>query len=111
MLADNVTTHGFLWKHGRWTDLGTVGADYNYSYAQWINDRGQIAGGSCTPTWSCRGFLWDDGRMIGLGLLPGGMEWSWAQAVNDRGQVAGAALTPAGTQHAVLWTVREHDRR
>src|SRR5438552_16214875 len=63
-------------KHGRHyivTDLGTLGGTYSYAYG--INNAGQVAGGSATPTQSGgvfqTAFLWSGGHMINLGTLGG----------------------------------------
>ena len=110
LTAGDAAEHAFLWQRGHWRDLGTLGTDYSLSYAQWINNRGQVAGGSCSQL-ACHAFLWNDGVMTDLGILPGGADASWAQAVNDRGQVAGFASTATWDQHAVVWTTREQYHR
>src|SRR5881397_951629 len=55
------------------TDLGTLGGTYSYAFG--INNAGQVAGGSATPTQtgglSQTAFLWSGGQMINLGTLGG----------------------------------------
>jgi len=114
-----------LWKHGNISDLGTLGG--STSFAQAINDRGQITGlalngisdpfsyyyvflysfASGTQT---RAFLWDeDEGMQDLGTL-GGPDAAPA-LINQRGQVAGFSYinstpdpnTGLPTFHPFLW--------
>jgi probable HAF family extracellular repeat protein len=87
---------------GRWRiiDLGTLGGEA--SFAQAINDRGQIVGTTFNKSWDDRAFLWQNGKMTDLGMLPGGTG-SGALAINDRGQILGWSTTKDGHQHAVLW--------
>ena len=69
-------------------DLGTLGG--SNSYAQALNDRGQVVGFSnlAGDPWSYHAFSWTSGDgMIDLGTLGGGS--SIAYAVNDLGQVVG----------------------
>ena len=74
-------------QHYTITDLGTLGGTYSYAYG--INNAGQVAGGSATPTQSGgvfqTAFLWDGGHMINLGTLGGPS--SEADAPNARGEV------------------------
>src|SRR5262249_2901938 len=100
----------FLWQDGQMQDLGTLG-DGNDALAQFVNERGQVAGIAYTssvpnpetgiPT--IDPFLWDGGRMIDLGSLAGIN--GGVSGLNNRGQVAGASdLTRDGSiSHAFLW--------
>ena len=89
--------HGFVWKNGVTTDLGTLpgGGD---SFTTWVNDHGLIVGqstnGSIDPLTGAPEFdavLWDKGQIVNLGTL-GGTQ-NIATAINEHGQVVGAALT------------------
>ncbi|MDQ2686230.1 MAG: hypothetical protein M3Y28_00010 [Armatimonadota bacterium] len=86
-----------LWQNGRVTKLeGLPG--YTNSYAEWINDRGQIVGFVSTLALTDRAVLWQHGRIRDLGTLPGGHS-SRAYSINSRGQIVG---TSDGV--ACLWT-------
>jgi len=80
-------------------DLGTLGG--SFSFAQDINDRGQVAGYSSNASGEFHAFLWENGSMTDLGTLGG--TFSFGAALNARGQVAGFSITASGDQHAVLW--------
>jgi probable HAF family extracellular repeat protein len=107
--------HAFLWENGAMRDLGTLGG--SDSTAQFVNDRGQVAGESfldSTPNPpitapACSGpgvptqhpFVWQDG-FIDLGSLGGTCGYpNW---LTNRGQVVGT-MTLAGdtVNHAFLW--------
>lgn len=107
--------HAFLWENGVMRDLGTLGGPD--SEAQYVNERGQIAGQSYTdstpnppstaPACTTSGiptehpFLWQDG-FIDLGSLGG--TCGYANWLTNRGEVVGT-MTLAGdtTNHAFLW--------
>jgi probable HAF family extracellular repeat protein len=107
--------HAFVWEYGVMKDLGTLGGPD--SEAQYVNERGQIAGQSfidSTPNppitaHACvtsgiptqHPFLWQDG-FIDLGSLGG--TCGYANWLNNSGQVVGT-MTLAGdtTNHAFAW--------
>ena len=80
-------------------DLGTLGG--SFSFAQDINDRGQVTGYSSNALGEFHAFLWENSKMTDLGTLGG--TFSFGAALNARGQVAGFSITATGDQHAVLW--------
>jgi probable HAF family extracellular repeat protein len=100
----------FLWQGGQMQDLGTLG-DGPDAFAQFVNERGQVAGISYTssvpnpetgvPT--IDPFLWDNGLMIDLGTFGG--VFSVVAGLNNRGQVTGSSnVTRDGSiDHAFLW--------
>ena len=86
-------------------DLGTFGRN---SYAEDINDLGQVVGWSYTDSGVTRPFLWTarDG-MVDLGTLGGNYSYGSASDINDLGQVVGSnSLTSWSSfgRHATLWT-------
>ncbi len=93
-------THGFLWKNGLMTDLGTVDGD-QCSFSFGINANAQVLGSSL-PTCSgstFRASLWEDGGpMVDLNALvpPGSSLYlTIPGTINDRGEIAGLGL-PSG---------------
>ena len=100
--------HAVLWQADVMHDLGTLGG--NDSCALFVNDQGQVAGGSYTnitpnsvtgyPTLAP--FLWEDGRMLDLGTLGGTS--GLPNGLNNRGQVVGQSnLLGDLTFHPFLW--------
>jgi probable HAF family extracellular repeat protein len=100
----DTVVEAILWVNGRTVRLGTLGTAF--SIAHDINDRGQIAGVSVTPTGGPHIVLWTDGRMLDLGVLPGARVLDFYQppAINERGQVVSQGATATGEIHAVVWT-------
>jgi probable HAF family extracellular repeat protein len=97
--------HGFLWQHGRMTDLGTLsGKPSASSAANAINNLGQIVGTSETAHDVYHAFLWEKGRMTDLGTLSGKPSVdSEAFAINDRGQVLGNSWESRFAPRQFLW--------
>jgi probable HAF family extracellular repeat protein len=86
--------HGFLWRNGRMTDLGTVRPTD-------INNKGQIVGTVDTDQ-GLQAVLWSRGKITDLGTL--GSEFDWPTAINGRGQIVGIGTTANGTTAPFLWS-------
>jgi probable HAF family extracellular repeat protein len=86
-------------------DLLTLGG--SDSYANRINNKGQVVGGSLTKgavDWESHAFFWENKNMIDLGTL-GGSE-SEAFGINDLGQVVGYStiiVNGSARSHAFIW--------
>ena len=105
-------------QHTRYTvtDLSTLGG--NNSFAQGINNRGQMVGFAETPDTdpNCEcpiihAFLWNESILHDLGTLGGRNSAAGMAGVNPEGQVVGSAETetvdsnnpPLLESHAFLW--------
>jgi len=86
-VSGGATSHAVLWDEGSITDLGTLGGPDGFSYAQLINDKHQIVGGSTTAEGTFHGVVWDRGVMTDLGTLGGPN--SFGNGINDHGQIVG----------------------
>lgn len=102
-ISAGTQSRAFLWdKETGMQDLGTLGAG-NDAFAEYVNERGQIAGWSYTnttpnpvATFDCGNgnvvptqdpFFWENGRMTDLGTFGGNC--GVVRGMNNRGQVAG----------------------
>lgn len=98
--------HGFLWKRGVMTDLGTIGTD-PCSRALSINSRSQIVGGTapCGHEFA-HGFLWENGGPavdLNAPVAPGSsLALVGPSSINDRGEIAGYGVLSNGDAHAFL---------
>jgi len=114
-LTPNGTFHGFLYKNGTVTDLGSSNSPDTVPFA--INDDEQVVGtkvltfastcsyGPCTVSKQF-GFIWLDGQMALLdALVPKHLNWelSWAFDINNNGQVVGYGERN-GQFHAFMMT-------
>src|SRR5918996_3635685 len=79
------TTHGFLWRDGRFTTLDVPGATSPTPVD--INDRGDVVGLYVDTAGALQGFLHRNGRYRIISA-PGAPK-SVALGINDRGQIVG----------------------
>jgi probable HAF family extracellular repeat protein len=83
-------------------DLGVLPGG-NYSEADGVNNRGQVAGWSDLAPGQNRAFLYSNGRVQNIGTLGG--ELSFGSAINDHGQLVGSSnVTVGGNLHAFIYT-------
>jgi probable HAF family extracellular repeat protein len=102
-LEGDVTQHGFSWKNGVLTDLGTLGEDF--STATWVNEAGEVVGFASTESGFRKAFRWRKGRMEDLGTVDGDL-CSAAWSINERGQIVGNSAPNCDFRHedrAFLW--------
>jgi probable HAF family extracellular repeat protein len=98
--------HGFLWRNGVMTDLGTTNGLSN-SEADYINSETQIVGWSFScDFFSNAAFLWEKGSIVNLNTLisPHSAFHLWlASFIDDRGEIAALGFFPPnGPTHALL---------
>ena len=99
----NYVTHAFLYDATQgMRDLGDLGSAYPDSWAQGINDLGQVVGYALNPgnAMHGRGFLYD-GVMRSVGTLGG--DSSRANAINNHGQIVGTSNDYDNEPHAFVW--------
>jgi probable HAF family extracellular repeat protein len=99
------STHAYIWKNGKMTDLGTLTGDC-FSGAFGINSRTQVVGQSITCDFTgFRAFLWENGSMIDLNVfVPSGSNLTLTdvETINDRGEMFGEAVLADGSSRAFL---------
>jgi len=112
-ISDPYICRGFMWKKGVMTPLPTLGG--NNSFAENVNDRGQIVGiaETANPDPNCiapqvfdfEAVIWGppQDQIQELPLLPGDVV-AFATGINDKGQVAGAAGPVCASPPVALYT-------
>jgi len=104
-VQNDLTFHAFLWRKGRFTDLGNLPGDCA-SGAYAINSKSQIVGDSFTcafpPT---HPFLWENGQIISLqAFVPSTSGFTLAEPsfINDQGEIAGYGFLTNGDARAFI---------
>jgi probable HAF family extracellular repeat protein len=97
----NEPYHAVLWTGTQARDLGTLAGASRNSWAQAINTKGAVAGGSEDENGSIAGFFWQDGIMIDLGNL--GESYCHVADIDSSGRIAGNSATPEWYMHAFVW--------
>jgi probable HAF family extracellular repeat protein len=100
------STHGFVYKDGVMTDLGTVSNPLGYSRGQGINDAGEIVGrGSVDLFFSSNKYsiYWEGDGTLNQFAGPG--SYSTAEQINNNGLIVGSArtATDGNIQFAASW--------
>lgn len=97
-----------LWYNGQITVLETLpNSYYNYTWAEDVNDNGQVAGYSYVDynnnySYYYHAVRWEsDGTATDLGTLPNGTH-SYSTGINNSGQVTGYSNTSNGTR-SFIW--------
>jgi probable HAF family extracellular repeat protein len=91
----------FLWQSGAgMQDLGTLPGD-EHSFANDINELGQIVGSSHNVSLAAQAVLWENGTIQSLATLGGS---SGASAINELGDIVGSSRYASGELRAVLWS-------
>jgi len=94
------TYHAVAFDHGRVIDLGSLGGN---TFANGVNDRGDVVGSGMTADGTWKGFLVPaHGELQLLGTIGGAGTYSAANQINNGGTVCGAADAPGG-YHAFLY--------
>jgi probable HAF family extracellular repeat protein len=104
LLADNTTSHAFLWQKEVINDLNQIQVDsdgWELSDAHGINDYGNIVGWGLVNHQQHAFLFFNDGTVTDLGVLTGGTN-SYALGLNNSNQVVGASSTRT-ENHAVVW--------
>lgn len=102
-VADDQTSHPFLWDGTKLIDLFTETTGGTPLSAADINDAGEVVGGALFPNRILHAFLWRDGMATDLGTVDRD-GCSWAGAINSHSQVVGQSFACDGSSlHAFLW--------
>jgi uncharacterized membrane protein len=94
---------GALWRHGRRTDLGTLGGNLTHAVA--INDRGVVLAASQVADGNIHPALWKRGKLTDLtaaGISADGE----VVDLNNRGEIAASIRPEFGTARAILYRPR-----
>jgi probable HAF family extracellular repeat protein len=103
------TPRAVLFSNGTAIDLGTPSG--YLSFAQGINNRGQVVGNYDRPRVGgaeTRAFLYSAGKLIDIGTLYGNafleVPFTSAESINEQGQIVGRGTTASEDTHAFLYS-------
>ena len=94
----------YLYSGGVMLNLGVPPGSWA-SYAQAINNNGEIVGHSFTTNRAFHAFRYSCGAMVDLNtLLPSNSGWTSidAQGINDSGEIVGYGISPMGQTNVFL---------
>jgi probable HAF family extracellular repeat protein len=104
----------FFWEHGTMVDMGSFGGAFGQP--TFLNNRGQVVGGSSVPADpgacffedypNCHPFLWEKGNLLDLATTTIGGVPQTADGISDDGEIIGSAdFSSAGGSpfDAYLW--------
>jgi probable HAF family extracellular repeat protein len=102
------STHAILWNHGTPVRLDPPGSNYSLSVAAWINNHGEVTGGSRES--AIHSFLWTPSGRQNLGTIPGDPA-NYATVINNLRQIVGVSCStpfcdlrdPNTQTRAYLW--------
>ena len=93
------TVNPFFWQHGTMVDIGSFGGAFGQP--NFLNNRGQVVGGSSVPADpgacffedypNCHPFLWEKGNLLDLATTTIGGVPQTADGINDDGEIIGSA--------------------
>lgn len=92
----NGVAHAFMYRNGVMVQIDPFGGPNNESYANGINDNGNVVGTAAVTGNAFNGFIYSNGMIRNIGTLVGGIN-SEALSINNRDQVVGIADQPYRT--------------
>lgn len=95
----SLNVHGFQYANGTFSSIDYPGAAA--TFAQGINNTGQIVGGWCPATGNCQGFRRSATGTFSNLRYPGSAS-TQANGINDAGQVVGQYYNSTGNDHGFL---------
>jgi probable HAF family extracellular repeat protein len=108
------TVNPFFWEHGTMVDIGSFGGAFGQP--NFLNNRGQVVGGSSVPAdpaaclledySNCHPFLWQKGNLLDLAKTTIGGVPQTADGISDDGEIIGGAdfsSTGGSSFDAYVW--------
>jgi probable HAF family extracellular repeat protein len=106
-IGSPIAAHAYLYSNGVMSNIGGLGG--GSTFANGINNSGQIVGQSLTPGGVFHAFLYSGGVVADLNALVDLSSSDFvtltnATALNNKGQIVGTGTTKSGNTHAFLLT-------